>query len=150
MNAYYYPNRIYIGFGTLSPAFRTAVQKIWGRFIIYNDPTLPADVIASITNVGNGMQTGDDISAAGAGTWPQWSTDANSSEKYRTLNLNMTGGEGTKILWTSSDGNVKFNITQNTGSGIRANLKVVDAWDWEGGRGARCALWAEIGNEVPE
>ncbi|KAB8291588.1 hypothetical protein EYC80_006388 [Monilinia laxa] len=150
LNAYYAPNRTYLGYGTLSPAFRTTVQKIWGRFIVYDDPTLPADVITSIINLGNGTQIGDDISAAGTGIWPKWSTGKSTDESYKMLNLNMTGGEETKILWTSADGGVKFNVTEKTGSGLRADLKIVDAWDWEGGRGARCDFWARIGSEVPE
>ncbi|QSZ29323.1 hypothetical protein DSL72_003837 [Monilinia vaccinii-corymbosi] len=150
LNAYYAANRTPLGHGTLSPAFRTAAQKIWGRFIVYDDPTLPADVIASITHLENGTQTGDDISAAGTGIWPQWSTDESSHAKHQMLNLNMTGGQETPILVTSADGAVMFNVTKNTGSGLRADLAIVDAWDWEGGRGARCEFWVEIGSEVPE
>ncbi|ESZ91220.1 hypothetical protein SBOR_8394 [Sclerotinia borealis F-4128] len=150
LDAYYAVNRTYLGYGTLSPGFRTAVQKIWGRFIVYDDPTLPADVIVSITNRGNGTHTGDDISAAGTGIWPQWSTDRYSHEKYKMLKLNMTGGEETKVLWTSADGGVSFDVSENTGLRVRADLEIVDAWGWEGGRGARCEFWVEIGREVPE
>ena len=147
MNAYYAVNREYIGFGTLSPGFRTAVQKIWGRFIIYDDPTLPSDVVTSIVTLGNGTQTGDNISAAGAGVWPQWKTDG--YDAYQMLKLNMTGGQPTEIAWTTGDG-LSFNITESTGSGLEADLAIVDAYDWEGGRGARCDFWADIGSEVPE
>ncbi|CAD6444998.1 f7ce6e87-ce21-4f39-a977-afb9dc6a0e20 [Sclerotinia trifoliorum] len=148
LDAYYAVNRTYLGYGTLSPGFRTAVQKIWGRFIVYDDPTLPSDVITSIITLGNGTQTGDDISAAGTGKWPQWKTSGH--EAYQMLKLNMTGGEATKVLWTSADGGVKFNVTENTGSGVKADLAIVDAYDWEGERGARCDFWARIGSEVPE
>ncbi|KAM0185445.1 hypothetical protein ACHAPC_005040 [Botrytis cinerea] len=147
LNAYYAVNREYIGFGTLSPGFRTAVQKIWGRFIIYDDPTLPSDVVTSIITLGNGTQTGDNISAAGAGVWPQWKTDG--YDAYQMLKLNMTGGQPTEISWTTGDG-LSFNITESTGSGLEADLAIVDAYDWEGGRGARCDFWADIGSEVPE
>ncbi|KAF7929047.1 hypothetical protein BELL_0312g00060 [Botrytis elliptica] len=147
MNAYYDINFIPIGFGTLSPGFRTAVQKIWGRFVMYNDPTLPSDVITSITTLGNGTQTGDNISAAGAGVWPLWKTDGYGA--YQMLKLNMTGGQPTEVVWTAADG-LSLNLTESTGSGLEADLAIVNAYDWEGGRGARCDFWAEIGSEVPE
>lgn len=147
LNAYYAVNREYLGYGTLSPAFRTAVQKIWGRFIIYDDPTLPADLITSIITLGNGTQTGDDISAAGTGIWPQWHT--NGYGAYQMLKLNMTGGEPTQVSWTTADGLV-LNVTEDTGAGLRADLEIVDAYSWEGGRGARCDFWAGIGSLVPE
>ncbi|KAF7888949.1 hypothetical protein EAF00_009249 [Botryotinia globosa] len=147
LNAYYAVNREYIGFGTLSPGFRIAVEKIWGRFIIHNDPTLPSDVITSITTLGNGTQTGDNITAAGAGVWPQWQTDGYST--YQMLKLNMTGGQPKEVAWTTADG-LSLNVTENTGSGLEADLAIVNAYDWEGGRGARCDFWADIGSEVPE
>ncbi|KAK6595702.1 carboxylesterase family protein, partial [Botrytis cinerea] len=122
LNAYYAVNREYIGFGTLSPGFRAAVQKNMG-------------------------ETGDNISAAGAGVWPQWKTDG--YDAYQMLKLNMTGGQPTEIAWTTGDG-LSFNITESTGSGLEADLAIVDAYNWEGGRGARCDFWADIGSEVPE
>ncbi|KAF7897736.1 uncharacterized protein EAF01_008702 [Botrytis porri] len=146
-NAYLDVNSDNVGSGTLSPGFRAAVQKIWGRFIIYNDPTLPSDVVTSITTLGNGTQTGDNISAAGAGVWPQWKTDGYGA--YQMLKLNMTGGQPTEVAWTTGDG-LSFNVTKDTGLGLEADLAIVDAYDWEGGRGARCNFWADIGNEVPE
>ncbi|KUJ13183.1 carboxylesterase family protein-like protein [Mollisia scopiformis] len=147
LDAYYAINREALGYGTLSPGFRTAVQMIWGRFIMFDDPTLPMDVVKSITMTENGTTTGDDIVAAGTGSWPVWGRGGEAG--YRMLNLNMTGGHETKILWSSADG-VKFNVTQYAGPGLTANFDVVDAWSWEGGRGARCEFWADIGKWVPE
>lgn len=143
LDAYLAINREALGLGTLSSGFRTAVQRIWGRFIIDNDPTLPASLINTITTSQNGSTTGDNISAAKTGTWPAWGVD------NRMLNLNMTGGHETKILFTSAGGQI-FNITQYAGPGLTANFDVVDALDWEGGRGQRCKFWAEIGRLVPE
>ena len=143
-DAYLAINREALGYKTLSTGFRTAVQMIWGRFIIYNDPTLPPSAIKSITTLSNGTTTGDDITAAGV--WPTWERgDAG----YKMLNLNMTGGYPTQILWSSAD-SVKLNITQYAEPGLAAKLNVVDAWSWEGGRGERCEFWAEIAKWVPE
>lgn len=149
-DAYLAINREALGYGTLSKGFRTAVQMIWGRFIIYDDPTLPADTIKSITTLSNGTTTDDHIAAAGTGVWPPWEAKNITGEAgYKMLNLNMTGGHPTQILWSSAD-NVKFNITQYVGPGLTAKIDVVDAWSWEGGRGERCEFWAKIGKWVPE
>jgi len=146
LNAYQAPNREGLGEGTLSPAFRTAVQEIWGRFIIHNDPTLPSSVIKSITTLPNGTITGDDLAAAGTGLWPTWE----SGKGAKMLNLNMTGGHETEIEWSSADGSVRINVTQYAGPGLEARLKIVDAWGWEGGRGERCEFWRDVGTWVPE
>ncbi|KAI9641370.1 hypothetical protein NHQ30_010172 [Ciborinia camelliae] len=152
LNAYYAANRTFLGYGTLSPGFRTAVQMIWGRFIVYDDPTLPGDVIASIVHLGNGShltQKGDEIWAAGTGVWPRWSAHGYAEERYRMLKLNMTGGAETTIVWTGADGST-VDVKENTGVDVTADWDVVDAWDWEGGRGKRCEFWAGVGSEVPE
>jgi hypothetical protein len=145
LDAYQVYNREALGEGTLSTAFRTAVMQIWGRFVLYNDPTLPASVIKQITTFPNGTETGDDILAAATGTWPAWQD----GEGVKMLNLNMTGGTPTKILWTSADGKSE-NVTQYAGPGLAAKFDIVDAWNWEGGRGARCQFWADVGALVPE
>ncbi|KAF4630341.1 hypothetical protein G7Y89_g7806 [Cudoniella acicularis] len=146
LDAYQVFNREALGLGTMSPGFRTAVQEIWGRLIMYDDPTLPAQVLKSITTLTNGTVTGDDIAAAGEGVWPQWE---GGGDGYKMLNLNMTGGRATLIEWDSADG-VKINVTQYAKPGLKAKFAVVDAWDWEGGRGDRCQFWADIGSLVPE
>ena len=147
LDAYEAINREALGLGTLSPGFREAVQKIWGRFIIFDDPTLPASVVKDITTVPNGTLTGDDLGAAGEGAWPRWEDDTDNG--YKMLNLNMTGGHETQIIWGSADG-VKINVTQYAGPGLVARFDIVDAWSWEGDRGARCKFWADIGKFVPE
>lgn len=150
LDAYQAINREALGYGTLSPGLRTAVQEIWGRFIMYNDPTLPSYVIKSITTYQNGTDTGDDITAAQTGKWPVWEGGSeDGGDAYKMLNLNMTGGHATEILWTSSGGQ-SFNVTQYAGPGLTAKFDIVDAWTWEGRRGKRCEFWADIGNFVPE
>ena len=149
LDAYQVFNREKLGEGTMSPAFRTAVQLIWGRFIIYNDPTLPSSIIASITTASNGTKTSDDITAASTDNWPVWEGGGDGGNGYKMLNLNMTGGVPTNVLWTAADG-VSFNVTQYAEPGLQANFQIVDAWSWEGGRGKRCEFWAGVGSSVPE
>lgn len=150
LDAYYAINREALGYGTLSPGFRTAVQQIWGRFIMYDDPTLPSSAIKNITTYPNGTSTGDDIVAAQTGKWPVWEGGSrDGGNAYRMLNLNMTGGHATEIKWSSAGGQ-SFNVTQYAGPGLIAKFDIVDAWTWEGGRGKRCEFWADVGEFVPE
>ncbi|PQE09501.1 Carboxylesterase type B protein [Rutstroemia sp. NJR-2017a BVV2] len=149
-DAYLAGNREALGQGTLSAGFSAAVQRIWGSFIINDDPRLSADAIASIISVGNGTETSDEYRAAETGVWPLWRTGTgNSEEDYRMLKLNVTGGHETQVLFTSAGG-WSFNVTQAAGPGLKADLEVVDAFSWEDGRGERCRFWAEVGRYVPE
>jgi hypothetical protein len=150
LDAYDAINREALGFGTLSAGFRTAAQKIWGRLIMFDDPTLPPSVVRDITTFPNGTLTGDVLGAAEEGMWPRWEGDTNNGDPgYKMLNLNMTGWHEAKILWSSAD-DVEFNVTQYAGPELEARFGIVDAWSWEGNRGTRCEFWADIGKFVPE
>jgi hypothetical protein len=150
LDAYYAINREALGYGTMSPGFRTAVQEIWGRFIMYDSPTLPSSVIKNITTYSNGTGTGDNIVASQTGKWPVWEGGPrDDGTSYKMLNLNMTGGHATEIKW-SSNGGQSFNVTQYAGPGLTAKFDIVDAWTWEGGRGKRCEFWSDVGQFVPE
>ena len=150
LDAYQAINREALGYGTMSSGFRTAVQEIWGRFIMYNDPTLPPSVIKNITTFPNGTSTGDDITAAQTGKWPVWEGGSgDGGGAYKMLNLNMTGGHATEILWKSGGGQ-SINVTQYAGPGLTAKFDIVDAWTWEAGRGKRCEFWVNVGSFVPE
>jgi hypothetical protein len=149
LDAYYAFNREALGEGTLSPGFRTAVQEIWGRFVIYNDPTLPSSAIKAITMSSNGTTTGDKLAAAQTGNWPVWEGGLDGKGRYAMLNLNMTGGVPTQIEFVSAGGQI-INVTQYAEPGLTANLAIVDAWSWEGGRGKRCQFWADMAQYVPE
>ena len=81
LNAYEVDGALPFGNGTMSPAFRIAMQNIWGRFAIYNDPTLPDAIVANLTH-----GTQDNISAAKSSSWPTWGAGGS----YKLLDLNMT------------------------------------------------------------
>lgn len=150
-DAYEAVDRKALGFGTLSTGFRSTVQTIWGRFIIFDDPTLPDSATATLPN-SKSTRAINGLTAAKKGVWPMWEGVGNNDNEgagYKMLNINMTGGHETKIPWHSADG-VKINLTQYAGPGLSAKLDVVDAWSWEGNRGARCAFWADKGKVVPE
>ncbi|KAL4405395.1 carboxylesterase [Colletotrichum abscissum] len=101
-----------------SVGFRIAFQSMWGRFVIDGDPTLTDDVARAVS------QVGEDVSAAQKSQWLPWgsmNTRLNGST-HAMLNLNLTSPESGK-----------------------ANFRVVDGLSWEGGRGNRCKLWADLG-----
>ncbi|KAI1772336.1 Alpha/Beta hydrolase protein [Hypoxylon cercidicola] len=128
----------------MNEVFRTAFQNTWGNFIVKGDPTLSTAQTAS--------SEGDDVSAAETGNWPQWGGET--VGYYSMLNLNMTGGmpvtqsmafDGMEIEVTSY-----VESTNSSSSPLEAVFEVVDAWSWEGGRGKRCQLWAELGKWAME
>lgn len=149
LNAYQAFNREALGEGTMNEVARRAVQLAWGRFIIHDDPTLPADVVRSLTSSSNGSSTRDDLSAIMTGTWPAWSDASVDNPGYRMLNINMTGGKLEVLSYTFRDGTT-VNVTQMIGPGLEARFQTVDAWAWEGARGPRCELWKDLGASVPE
>lgn len=147
LDAYMAFNREALGEGTMTEAVRKAVQLAWGRFIIHSDPTLPDDIVESLTMSANGTTTEDDLWAIATGNWPEWSTEG--ADAYQMLNINTTGGVPKIISWTPVDGTA-INVTQMIDPGLEGRFRVVDAWSWEGGRGERCDLWRTLGASVPE
>lgn len=149
LDAYQAFNREALGQGTMNEAARTAVQLAWGRFIIYDDPTLPPDIVGSLTTACNGSSTQDELSAMMTGVWPNWLDTSVEGGGYKMLNINMTGGHSETLSYTFGDGTI-VNLTQMIGPGLEARFDVVDAWSWEGMRGRRCELWRDLGASVPE
>lgn len=145
----------------MNEVFRIAFQRTWGNFVVNGDPTLSAAQIASPANDLNlrTIQTtqtasleGGDVSAAGTGNWLQWGGET--AGHYAMLNLNMTGGMPVTQSMTL-DGvaiEVTSYVESINGSSppLEAIFEVVDAWSWEGGRGERCQLWAELGQWILE
>ena len=73
--------------------------------------------------------------------WPPWTI----AKRYQ-INLNESGG--TPFEAPTLVPNV--NITEFGGPGLRNSFELVDAYTWEGGRGARCDFWRRVGAIVPE
>ncbi|TDZ26386.1 Secreted lipase [Colletotrichum orbiculare MAFF 240422] len=105
-----------------SAGFRLAFQSMWGRFITTGDPTLPDGILQDVRGLG------EDVSAASSSQWARWGPVGSDQKtgKNTMLNLNLTRPEG---------GAASFGI--------------VDGDSWEGGRGDRCRLWAELGERIP-
>lgn len=116
-----YPGEFY------SADFTTAFQRIWGNFVRYSNP--------SISNaVANGVSSGN-VTVNGASTWPPYSIYA----PYQ-LDLNTTCPEltGTGEL-AGCESPEQIN-----------QIRLVNAYTWEGGRGTRCDFWRSVGELVPE
>ncbi|KAF2640931.1 alpha/beta-hydrolase [Massarina eburnea CBS 473.64] len=122
--------------GTKSPgqSFKHAYRKIWGNFIIHDDPT----ITVADARAGNGLAV---VPVGGEGKieWPVWNR-----ESPRLLSLNSTGGYHTFLNVTDY---LKYYIYRDPG--VVNQIKVADAYEWEGGRGRRCDWWLENAAKVP-
>lgn len=117
------------GAGEEDAAFRAAFQGIWGSMVVGGDPTLAPAYVDRV--VGASYATvADNVTAAQAGYWQPWGSgsgpvDGEGDGRYALLDLNVTGPAGA------------------------ARFRVADGMLWEGGRGARCDLWAGLGAYIP-
>ena len=128
VNAYFGPPQVQTG-----PEFVRAFQTIWGNFVVNNNPSISA----TIANGANSTSTTNP-----ATDWPQYSD----TQPYQ-MNLNETGG--TPFV-TQPLGPTSGNTTEFEDPGLMNAIDLVNAYTWEGGRGARCDFWRSVGLVVPE
>lgn len=120
-------------------AFRSAMQHAWGNFIVHGIPSLApvrgGELASSISQAG----------LAGGGRWPPWM--ARPGEDHM-LDLNMTGGVAVRSVTTLGGRNLTI-VTNVQGPDptppLQPVFSVVEAYGWEGGRGKRCQLLADLG-----
>ncbi|KAK0717527.1 Alpha/Beta hydrolase protein [Lasiosphaeria miniovina] len=117
----------------LAPGFQLAFRTIWGNFVVGGNPAI-SDVVAN-----GGASAANPAAANGASAWPAWS-DANP----KLLNINETGGTPYtfKTTWGA-------NVTQFANPGLRNAFALAPADTWEGGRGARCAVYQALAPSIP-
>lgn len=142
LEAYFGPARRNQGAGLLR-----ALQLSWGNFVRSGDPSVPASGAA------------DEAGGAGAEPhhplehWPEFSP-----ARPLMVDFNQTGGTPYEFtaVQVRNDGPLTVvgardrNVTLYSEPGLRNDFRVVDAYAWEGGRGARCDFWRSIGALVPE
>lgn len=142
LEAYFGPPRRNQG-----PDFLRALQLSWGNFVRFGDPSIPS-------SVANGAD-----SAAGPEPhhplehWPEFSP-----ARPLMVDFNQTGGTPYEFtaVQVRNDGPLTVvgdkdkNVTLHSEPGLRNDFRVVDAYAWEGGRGARCDFWRSIAAIVPE
>lgn len=103
------------------PAFNRAVRNLWRTLIQTGRPTIDPTTYLN-------------------GAPPNWSGHNSSL----MLNLNITGGaayEATTLFGV--------NVTQFQEPGLKNDFKMVRAYPWESGRGARCDFWRSLGDRIP-
>ncbi|KAK7955749.1 uncharacterized protein PG986_004971 [Apiospora aurea] len=107
------------------------LQHAWGNFIVHGVPSL-----APVTSE----------EETSKGSWPQWA-DKEGHENYM-LNFNVTGGVpvATQGQWDGANITTYAYVEGNgTGAPLEAVFDVVEGSSWEGGRGRRCRLLADLG-----
>jgi carboxylesterase type B len=115
-------------------SFKHAFRKIWGNFIVFNDPTITMEDARG----GAGNVTAPP-GADGKMEWPVWKEGSK-----KLLSLNTTGGIP---KWTNVTADLRYQVYLDPG--VTNVFKVADAYGWEGGRGARCDWWLEQAEKVP-
>lgn len=125
--------------GTPTPggSFKRTFRKIWGNFITNNTPVISIEDakggVANSTVPAASVYGGKDIQ------WPTW------DEKSPVLlNLNATGGVVTFVQPTAD---LSYNLYSDPG--VRNQIDLANARDWEGGRGKRCDFWKSVAKDVP-
>lgn len=124
-----------VGATTPNADFRRAFQKVWGNFIVRDDPTITLDeATAGYSNA---------TAPAGANgniNWPQYT-----AQQPYMMDLNTTGGDLAQVVVTTD-----LSYYLRVGAGIVNKFRLVDALSWEGGRGARCDFWSGVSARVPQ
>ncbi len=113
------------------PDFVKAFMNIYGNFVTKDNPSISSALA-------NGNSSSSPAQPNAAENWPKFSP----STPYQ-INLNQTGG----TLGSMPD--LGANVTIFTGPGLRNDFSKVNAYTWEGGRGARCDYWRSIHNLLP-
>ncbi|KAL2850187.1 Alpha/Beta hydrolase protein [Aspergillus pseudoustus] len=119
----------YFGSEVPSPEFNHTFQKIWGNFIIHNTPVIPIEDAKG--NMSNSTVPED---RRGNLAWPQFSV-----EEPWMMDLNTTGG--TLRLHVETE-HLQYYLRE--GPGVANVFRLVDSYNWEGGRGRRCDWWRAV------
>ena len=123
-----------VGAATPNADFSRAFQKVWGNFIVHDDPTITLDeATAGYANATAPTGTDGNIN------WPQYT-----AEKPYMIDFNTTGGD----LFQVVAGPLSFY--ERIGTGTVNKFRLVDALSWEGGRGDRCNFWRDVSARVPQ
>ena len=120
------------------PDFVKAIMTIWGNFVTHNDPSIDA----AIADGGNGTS----VSGTGDGSVGAMAFPAFSVAQPLQVNLNQTGGTPYSAANAVPGGT---NVTQLGEPGLSNDFSVVNAYDWEAGRGRRCDFWRSVAKVVP-
>ncbi|KAI1428741.1 Alpha/Beta hydrolase protein [Xylaria sp. FL1777] len=125
-----------VGAATPSPDFRHAMQKIWGSFIIRDDPVIPvADAMGPYANASVPV-----LGNASVIDWPRFTRD-----NPVHMNLNTTGGQISLVTVADT---LAYYV--RSGPGVVNNFSLANSFAWEGARGDRCDFWRSVSARVPQ
>lgn len=130
---------LWSGSKTPGESFKRAFRKVWGNFIISNNPVITVEDAKG--GVANSTVPPSEPSYGGNPNiqWPRW------DERHPVLlDLNATGGVPTFLKPTE---NLFYNVYSDPG--VRNVIRLADADAWEGGRGRRCDFWKAVAAKVP-
>ncbi|KAF2097675.1 carboxylesterase type B [Rhizodiscina lignyota] len=116
------------------PELVNAMMHIWGDFITTSSPTLSPSTFSNFSS--------GDIAAT---RWPPFSI-----AEPHMLNLNQTSGREVTVPIMPPPMVDTYYYRENVGPGLQNDFKIVNAYEWEGGRGKRCDFWRSVGSKVPE
>lgn len=127
------------------PDFVRALQTSWGNFVRFGNPSISSDIANGANSNSSEIHPLED--------WPEFSL-----VKPQMVNFNQTGGTPYEFtaVHAQNQGPLTViadkdkNVTLHSDPGLRNNFRIVDAYAWEGGRGARCDFWRSIAGIVPE
>lgn len=115
-----------------SRAYIRAVQRIWGAFITTGNPSIQ-DPPAPDADTHPGLHD-----------WPAYRLgDA------KMVNFNQTGGVVQPVDKTINPQLAQVDAVWAVEPGLQNDFRVVDGWEWEAGRGARCEFWRGVAGRVP-
>lgn len=115
--------------------FLDGLQHAWGNFIVHGVPSL-TPVAAGAASDGTPKKA----------SWPQWA--GKEGQDNYMLNFNVTGGVAVPTQQQIDGANVTtyaYVKGDETGPPLEAVFEVVEGSTWEGDRGRRCRLLADLG-----
>ncbi|PTB62248.1 alpha/beta-hydrolase [Trichoderma citrinoviride] len=129
--------------GPPSRGFRHSFRRIWGEFIVSNNPVISvSDAKAGNANATVPIDDDNDSSSNPEDSTIAW--PAFSAQDQTFLNLNTTGGEVQLVTVTE-----ELSYYVRGGEGVVNEFRLADGRSWEGGRGQRCEFWRAVAPRVP-
>ncbi|OAA59785.1 inactive carboxylesterase 4 [Niveomyces insectorum RCEF 264] len=137
------------------PDLVQAFREIIARFVLHDNPSLPAPIAN-----GRSLPAADQQAANPATAWPLWQQQQQqqsggggcgadlgcSNWTHTLLVLNQTGGTS----FAAPAPNGRGTVPEAGPPGQHNRITLADADAWEGGRGARCAFWQQLGPKIPQ
>lgn len=125
--------------------FLRTLMTSWGNFVRFGDPSISSSIIS-------GSNSTNASTSHPLESWPEFSFP-----NPQMANFNQSGGTPYDFIavQTVNEGPLTVvgaenkTVTLYSEPGLINEFRLVDAWEWEGGRGLRCDFWRSIAAIVP-